>query len=463
LLADSILSAPGLTLLIVQKSNPERGHPLARLKSTLSDLRERHRDRHRPTGFGFVFADRIDYLDPARWDSVIADRCLFLRRDVLRTIEKHGPQNIKPRYAIIFRAEKPVALLVAQVVHVTARNLKRERHTQVDPPSRPLLRRVLAPAFGAAVSNLNERMLVAGNLLSWGFHGIAFAPDENPQEIWSGIAEALYRIRRAERLTGQTNFVMVKDLTAEQPGLEVLRRFSYRPMETEPNMVLTIDSAWRSYEDYLTALDAKYRRNAKDQAKKLAAAECILEPLSDLDPHAARLHELYLAVHDNASVRLVTVPQEYLPALARTAKDQFRCTVAKQGDALLGFVTTLRDGDTAVAYYIGFDRAAAATGLPLYLRLLHATVGDAISWRCKRLSLGRTALEPKAALGAQPEPMSVWVRHRLPAFNWLLRGLLDGVPHAEAPDRNPFKASPTPGHRPGSQTSLTPQTPKTSI
>ena len=52
---------------------------------------------------------------------------------------------------------------------------------------------------------------------------------------------------------------------------------------------------------------------------------------------------------------------------------------------------------------------------------------------------GRTALEPKAALGAKPEAMSVWVRHRVPAFNWLLRGVLGAVPHAEAPERNPFK------------------------
>jgi hypothetical protein len=32
------------------------------------------------------------------------------------------------------------------------------------------------------------------------------------------------------------------------------------------------------------------------------------------------------------------------------------------------------------------------------------------------------------------------VRHRVPAMNWMLRGLLGAVPHAEAPERNPFKA-----------------------
>ncbi|MEO6184599.1 MAG: GNAT family N-acetyltransferase, partial [Verrucomicrobiota bacterium] len=218
-----------------------------------------------------------------------------------------------------------------------------------------------------------------------------------------------------------------------------LRRFSYRPLETEPIMVLTVHPAWRTYDDYLAALDAKYRRNAKDQLRKLAAANCTVESLTDLASHSSRLHELYLAVHNNASVRLVTLVKSYLPQMAVALGNDFRCTVVRRGDKILGFVTTLRDGATAIAYYVGFDRAAAAEGLPIYLRLLHATIADAISWGCKRLSLGRTALEPKAALGAKPEVMSVWLRHRIPAMNWTLRGVLGAVTHDEAPERNPFK------------------------
>src|SRR5205814_7549326 len=105
--------------------------------------------------------------------------------------------------------------------------------------------------------------------------------------------------------------------------------------------------------------------------------------------------------------------------MARALGGDFRCTAVRRADYLHGFVTSLRDRDTAIAYYIGFDRTAAATGLPIYLRLLHTTIEDAIDSVCRRLSLGRTALEPKAALAAQPEPMQVWLRHRVPPFNWM--------------------------------------------
>src|SRR5215470_6218883 len=101
-------------------------HPLHRLQSSIRDLHERHRDRHRPTGFGFAFADRVDYLDPLRWDSVTNGASIFLSRDVLRVIEQHGPDNIQPRYAIMFRDEKAVAVLAAQIVTVTGKRLKPE-------------------------------------------------------------------------------------------------------------------------------------------------------------------------------------------------------------------------------------------------------------------------------------------------------------------------------------------------
>jgi hypothetical protein len=416
--------------------------PLAKLVLKMRDAGSRHKERHSPTGFGFAFADRIDYLDGGRWDEAVTGQSVFMRRDVLRHIETHGPENVQPRYVLIFRGNKPVAALAAQIVSVAGDRLQPQSEngngTQRTGRLR-LVKKVLRPARQRAVGRLQENILVAGNLLAWGFHGVAFAPDEDPAALWPAVAEALYRLRRAHRLSGEMDFVIVKDITTGQSGLKSLERWSYRPLETEPNMVLKIDPSWKSYDDYLAALDSKYRKNCRDQAKKLAAAGVIIEPLADVPSHSSHLHKLYLQVHGNAAVRLMTLPESYLPGLADVLGSDFACHVARRGDETLGFVTVVRDRDTAIGYLIGFDREATA-GLPIYLRLLHSTIGDALRWGCVRLSLGRTALEPKAALGAKPEPMRVYVRHRLPMMNWLVRGILGLIPHAEAPERSPFKA-----------------------
>ena len=62
---------------------------------------------------------------------------------------------------------------------------------------------------------------------------------------------------------------------------------------------------------------------------------------------------------------------------------------------------------------------------------------------CSDHCLRKFSADPAAYVGgAKPEPMAVWLRHRVPALNWLLRSRMEAVPHAEAPERNPFKAPP---------------------
>lgn len=415
--------------------------PVTRLVARVSAARDRHLERHRSTGLGFAFAERIGYLDPAAWALATATGGFFLSREYLQLAERHGPPNVAARYALIFRDDVPVAAVAAQVVTVEGGRLMRPPASAEVVAKRHLLERAVKASARRLGEGVRERILVCGNLLTWGRHGVAFAPGEDHAALWPAVAEALYRIRRAEKLLGDASLVVVKDLAlADRPAADSLRNFSYRLAETDPDMVLELPPAWRSLDDYLARLDAKYRNAFKQVFKKLTEAGVTLEPLSDLAPHAGRLHELYLAVQANAALRPVTVPATYLPGLAACARDGFRCTVARKGGEVVGFITTLRDGEMAVGYHIGFDRAVAETGVPLYLGLLQTTVPHAIDLGCRRLSLGRTALEPKARIGAKPVPLHFWARHKNPAVNVVMRRFLGLVPHDEPPERNPFKA-----------------------
>ena len=402
--------------------------PLKKLVNKARDLRNSHQERHRPTGFGFALADSIDYLDAAQWNRVTANNSLFLSQRYLRVLEQAGPDNLRQRYALVFHGREPVAAVAAQSVTVSlSRVSQKHRRGQAAAP----------------LEKLQEKMLVCGNLLSWGMHGIAFAPNDDSAELWPAIAEALYRLRRADKLFGDTDLIMVKDITdAYSAGASALSRFSYRQLETEPNMVLDVSPNWRTYEDYLASLTSRYRKQAKDIAREVTAAGLQVELLSGPDEvarHAAALHALYLQTHHNARIRLVTLSPQFLPTLAAQLGQDLRCTILRRDDQLLGFVTTVRDGETAVGYYIGFDRKANAD-VPIYFCLLQAVVDDAIKFGCRSLSLGRTALEPKARLGARPDPFRIWIRHRIPLLNVLVRGLLHTISHHdEPPERNPFK------------------------
>ena len=398
--------------------------PIKKLTRKARDLRDSHRIRHTPTGLGFALSDSVNYLDVARWDTLTANNSLFLSRRYLQVLEESGPENLCQRYAMIFRGRDAVAVVAAQGIEISAAQLRKSPRQE---------------KRSSALERVHERMLVCGNVLSWGMHGVAFAPGEDRASLWPAVAEALYRLRRADKLSGDTDLVMIKDVSDEHMSeTAALSKFSYRPLETDPNMELEISPSWRSFDDYLASLNSKYRKTCRQIEKDVIAAGCTIEELTDVSAHADTLHQLYLQTHRNARLRLVTLRPSFLPALADRLGDDMRWTVIKREGEMLGFVNIVRDGDTAVGYYIGFDRAANEQ-FPIYFRLLQAVVEDAIKFGCKRLSLGRTALEPKARLGARPAPMRVWIRHRIPALNILVRALLHTVSHDEAPERNPFK------------------------
>jgi len=396
---------------------------LSKLVTKARDIREQHRERHRPSGFAFVLADSIDYLDQSHWAKVTSHNSIFLSPRYLRVLEAAGPENLRPCYALIFREKEPVAAIAAQSVSISISRLKKS-------------------STNGKLDRLEEKMLVCGNLLSWGMHGISFAPGVDQESLWPAVAEAIYRLRRVDKLFGDTAFVMVKDITDDYASnARALSRFSYRELETEPNMVLEISPQWKSYDNYLASLNSKYRKQSKQIEKEVTGAGCTVEEIGsdEITRNADQLHALYLQTHKNARLRLVTLPLTFLPALAKSLGNDMRFTILKRGDALLGFVTTVKDGETAIGYYIGFDRKANAE-FPIYFRLLQSVIGHAIDLGCTRLSLGRTALEPKARLGARPEPMRVWIRHRIPMLNLIVRGLLHTISdHEEPPHRNPFK------------------------
>lgn len=399
---------------------------LEKVMSKLADVDKRHKERHTPLGLLYVIADGIDFLNPAHWDAVAEGQTVFLRREYLRALERHRPANTVSRYAIVYREQTPVAVLACQVAQIGGEQLVAEGER--------------GSTRKKVLGQVRERVLVCGNLVSSGLHGLAFAPDLDPELGWRAVAEVLYRIRRGEKIHGSVDFVMIKDLAgATYEASTVLRRYSYRPIESDPDMVLTLDPGCRTFDDYLARLTSKYRSKIKKIGKTITKAGYRVETLDDLGPVEAELYRLYREVESRASVRLATLTPGYFGAMRQALGDRLACSVIRNDERIAGFVTTVIDGSEAIGYYVGVDYEINAE-LPVYLRLLQQVIADGLAAGCTTISLGRTALEPKANLGAKPVEVHVWMRHRVPAFNFMLRKLFPMIPHDEAPERSPLKS-----------------------
>ena len=414
---------------------------LDKVRAASQKLSATQRDRKRlrgPAELGFAIADSIHLLNDHAWDRATAQAGVFLSRRYLAALEPVLPANMSARYALIYDRideynSQPIAAVYMQIIDIVL--------TEARAGAKPAgAGKWLEPITHKVAGNASQRVLVCGNFLTYGLHGVAFAADADAKTVWHGVAEVLYRVRQSEKLVGKTHFMLIKDLHAPFTGdAKYLEKLSYRYVETEPNMVLSLDAAWKTYDDYLAGLASKYRANVRNGIlKPIEEAGCVVEHLSDLAPVQDEIHKLYEAVQQNAKFRPYLLQPEYFPALQRAMGDRFRCSVLRRDGRMLGFLISVADGDTAIAYHIGFDREAAQS-LPVYLRLLHAGIADALAMGCKRVSFGRTALEPKAALGAKPQTFGVLVRHRQPVLNKLIKRLLLGIDHEDAPERNPFK------------------------
>jgi hypothetical protein len=65
--------------------------PLKKLAGKALAAHSRHRNRHRPTGCSFALSERVNYLDSARWDELVAGHSVFLSRQYLQVLEEAGP------------------------------------------------------------------------------------------------------------------------------------------------------------------------------------------------------------------------------------------------------------------------------------------------------------------------------------------------------------------------------------
>ena len=205
-------------------------------------------------------------------------------------------------------------------------------------------------------------------------------------------------------------------------------------------MDLRASPSWRTHADYLDSLNAKYRKAARKTCDAIERYGAVVESLQDLRAEQQRLCDLFTQVERHAQIRFGVFSPSYLPALAAmVGPSRFRCSLIRKERCVVGFSLVLKDGDTAVAHVVGFDYEANEQA-PIYLRLLHQVIEDGLSLGCSVIHFGRTALEPKARLGALPTDTEVWVKHSHPAINRVVGPLLRLVPQDTAPHREPFQA-----------------------
>lgn len=430
---------------------------LAEFKAVLEAEGENRDLRSRPSGLGIALFDSIHHVDARAWESVLTERQHSLRPRFLAALEAAKPEELRFRYWMLFDGRRPVAVGTAQVLELTGDAVGR-RAPRSEPPGLPedagkrerarrtlgATRERVARGTRRVALNLGDglhtRLLVCGNVFLSGEHGLAHVPDVDPADVFRGAAEALYRLRRADKLHGDVSAVLVKDFfTREGETLhaEELLRFDYRAFEVDPAMVVPLDPGWSGFDDYTAAMTSKYRSRARSARKKGAALRREELDVEGIEGSLDRIQELLHAVAVKASFRLTPHPPGYFPELKRALGEDLRFTAYSLDDLMVGFGTTMRFGDELEGHFLGLDYEHNLQHA-VYQNILYDDVEQGIEARARNVWLGRTALEIKSGIGAIPRPARCFVRHPGALTNRVLKPLFKFLKPAEWTPRSPF-------------------------
>ncbi len=208
---------------------------------------------------------------------------------------------------------------------------------------------------------------------------------------------------------------------------------------TQPNMIFKLRPEWNTNDDYVAALSKKYRDQYKRAHKKyegIATRELFLGDIVLLEK---RIYELYNHVAKNAPFNTFFLAKNHFSSFKKQCGDRFIVIGHFLDDDLVGFHTLLLNGKTLETYFLGYDEQVQKEKM-LYLNMLYSMTKYAIENRFDEIIFGRTALEIKSSVGAEPVLMSGFIYHN----NKLIDKFFDKIfpklePTLVWQQRHPFK------------------------
>lgn len=366
----------------------------------------------------------VDSIPKSYWDCLNCTNNIYYSPEFLKAFELAN-RDIEFNYIFILKDGKAVAFANTQIVTIGIETI-----TKNIAMSRKL-RNIVNNLF----CNNHIKVLFCGNVFLSGEYGTFLKKGEPKVETFKAIAKAVKKLYRCKRLST----VFIKDFEDESLYItDHLKAFDYASMHVEPNMIIYLDSAWKSFEDFTSALKSKYRVKANRADAKSDVLESKLFSEEDIKMYLDELQALYQNTIDNADFNAQILNLNTYTHLKNTYKDNFIVRGYFVGGKLVGFLSAMQNGDHLDAHFIGIDYSKNKE-YAIYPRILNDYVRLGIETKSSQINLGRTASEIKSTLGAQPKTLTCYCRHKYGLPNKILKPFIKNVHIKTFKQHQPFK------------------------
>ena len=368
----------------------------------------------------------VDLIDPIVFEEVNADKNVYFSKSFLKAFEHSNPQ-IEFKYIAISDAKKhTIALALVQVINLsvegTLKNIK----------VASLVRKFLSLFF----CNEHIKIMFCGNVFLSGEHGIRSSDRVSKSEIMNQIATALDAVAAN---TKPLHAIFIKDFkeTSLKNTRELLN-FGYSEIKVEPNMIVQLDSQWKTFEDYKNILKSKYRVKANKADSTSNDLETRLFTEHDFETYKDELQALYQNTITNASFNAQVLNLNTYIHLRASFKDDFIVKAYFLENKLVGFLTALVDKNALDAHFIGLDYKLNKSHA-IYPRILNDYIRIGIQKQVTSINLGRTASEIKTTIGANPLELNCYIKHKNLFLNSLIKPFFRRIKIKEFKQHSPFK------------------------
>jgi len=334
--------------------------------------------------------------------------------------------DITFNYIFVFKNGKAVAFAYTQIITISIKTITKNTR----------MLKHIRQGINTLFRQHPLRVLFCGNIFLSGEYGIFLQDGENKTAAFQVIAKAL---KQLSKNTKKLHALFVKDF--EENSLKVTNQlydFDYASMTVEPNMIINLKPEWQSFKDYKSALKSKYRVKANKADSKSKTLKTLFFSEADIKKHLKSLQDLYQNTIDNADFNAQILNLETYVHLKSAFPKQFFVKGYFLGEQLVGFLSAMHNQSHLDAHFIGIDYTLNKT-YAIYPRILNDYVKLGLEVGATQINLGRTASEIKSTLGAVPQGLTCYCRHKRNLPNLILKPFIANVKIKTFKQHYPFK------------------------
>ena len=377
-----------------------------------------------------LYFSSVDEIPTHIWEDLGCTKNIYFHPDFLKSLEKNHPKIIFSYIVLVDENNSPTAFASLKIIDFYLNSIKSEldflknigKKLNVLPDKKPL------------------KLLICGNTFVTGEHGVFIKENQNKKVIIKKLAESLnHFVNSNKKLKKQIDAFLLKDFAKESLFItDELKEFKYHTFSVEPNMQLKLSDNWKNLDDYLAAMKTKFRVKAKKAFKQSLDIRIEDVTLKNISQKLPEMTALYEKVASNAKFNLGTFNLETYKHLKEKFGDDYILKSYWLEDKIVGFISGVINNESLDAHFVGIDYQKNKE-YAIYQRMLYDYIDIAITKKITTLNFGRTASEIKSSVGATPEHLTVYIRHKKSITNKFLKLFLLKIQPTEFHQKFPFK------------------------